>query len=253
MQANNEWNMQSLDEDTFIDEKVSDNLDVDMRALARYLLKHLRQISIVAVAVTVIVALWVLFGASYTYRATEKLYIMGGSNAIVDLSDLQLGSSLVTDYRQVFSNVEIHEQIRQKLHHEYTNEQLDKMIELTNPSGTRILVITVSSNSEYEALRLVEEYSEAARLFIEDRMGSRIPSIFEKPSLLEPYRGLVVKSVLAFLLSALIMTVAYALIFILDDRIKNRETVERDLAIPMLGAMPLSEQEKKQKRSKKST
>lgn len=219
-------------------EQNEEEIEIDFRQGMRYLKTKIWKIIAVGAVFALLTAIWVLFIEAHSYEATEKLYVMGAGNSIVDLSDLQLGSSLASDYREVFRNTEIHDKIRQKLHLDYTNEQMDKIIDISNPAGTRILVVTATGNSEFEAIRLVEEYSEAARLFIEDRMGGKVPSIFEKATPVIYRRGLLIKSFIAGVLGVfvgLIFMVAYSL---LVCPVFDRKMLEEQMDVSVLGAIP---------------
>ncbi|MBR1584534.1 MAG: hypothetical protein IJ662_03220 [Clostridia bacterium] len=229
-------------------------LTFDFLELVHLLLKKAKIIIAVGLLVGIISAVWGMMTIPYTYQATEKLYVSGGSNSIVDLSDLQLGSTLSSDYRQVFRNTEIHEQIRQKLHLEYTNEQLDAMLRVTNPTGRIIQIQVRSTQSEYEALRMVEEYCEAARLFIEERMGGRIPSVFEKATLLETQgRGLAGRVIISCIIGSLAVILIIAGKYILDDRITSKKLLEYASGISLLGVLPATEEPENKKNAKKKS
>lgn len=228
-------------------EQSEEEIEIDFRQVMRYLKTKIWRILAVGAVFALLTGIWVLFIEEHSYQATEKLYVMGSGNSIVDLSDLQLGSSLASDYREVFKNTEIHDKIRQKLHLEYTNEQLDDRIEISNPSGTRILVVTSKGNSEFEALRLVEEYAEAARLFIEDRMGGKVPSIFEKATPLEYRRGLLIKTTIAGILGLMICAMTYFVCFMLNSKVYDRKILEEQMDLPVLGVIPAEHDEKAEK------
>lgn len=228
---------QKTDLDLIQQDGKSDQIVIDFSLLLPLLIKKLPKIVLAGFICAVLIIVWGFTLMPVSYQATEKLYVNGGGSSIVDLSDLQLGSTLSSDFKEVFYNKEIHEQVRQILRLDYTDEQLEKMINVTNPTG-RILTIQITSKkSEYEALRLVEEYSEAARLFIEERMGSRIPAVFEKAFLLEFHRGLTVKSILAFMIGAIITAVAIACRYILGGRITARDYIENYAEMPVLGVI----------------
>lgn len=233
-------------------ESCNEGAEVDLRELLPFLKSKVRWIALASFVCALLMIAWGLTFMPVAYRATEKLYVMGGNNSILDLTDLQIGSSLSSDYREVFHNKELHEQVRQKLALEYTDDDLDSMINVENPTG-RIIMVTVSSpQSDYEALRMVEEYCEVARLFIEERMGGRIPSVFEKAVNLEFRRGLGIKTIVAFLAGAVVSVLIFGMIYVLDDRVKERQVVEKNAGIPVLCVITQDSRSKKiLKRSKR--
>jgi len=213
--------------------------EIDLLELLYHLVDKLPQILIAGLVCAVLVAGWVFMVETPTYQATAKLYVVNATNSLVNLQDLQLGNSLANDYMQVFSNVEVHDQVRQKLHLDYSDQQLDRMVSITNPSNTRILVITVNSKNQYEALKMAEAYAETAQLFIEDRMESSMPSLFEKPTARNVPQRRAQRVIIGFLLGALAMAAVHVALFIMDDRITSSEFIEKRTGITTLGMMPV--------------
>lgn len=222
------------------DGEASGEADIEMVELFYHLVDKLPQILIVAVVCAMLMGLWSVFFVKRTYEATAKLYVINASNSIVNLSDLQIGNYLTNDYQQVFSNYEIHEKVRSRLNLTYEDEQLDKMIKISNPSDTRILVITVISENPNEAVRMVEAYAEEAQLFIEDTMDSKMPTTFEHAHLKgEVPKGTAMKVILGFILGAAVVIGIETVRFIIDDRITTSEFIEKRVGLVTLGMMPV--------------
>lgn len=244
MRANNEVKEDALQLiDGREDDGASKGMDIDVLELMYHLIDKLPQIIIVGVICAMLVGGWVFLVETPTYQATSKLYVVNATNSLVNLQDLQLGNSLASDYMQIFSNVEVHEYVREKLHLNYTDEELDGMVSVSNPSNTRILVITVTSKNQYEALKMAEAYAEEAQLFIEERMDSHMPSLFEKPTMRDVPRQRAQRVIIAFLIGALAVTAVYTVMFIVDDRITTSEFVEKRTGIVTLGMMPILAQD----------
>ena len=225
-------------------ESSSGEMEIDFVELLYHLVDKLPQIIIVGVICAVLIGSWTYFFVPDKYEATTKLYVLSTTNSILIVSDLQSGSYLTNDYQQVFSNLEIHDQVREKLNLTYTNKELDAMIRINNPSDTRILEITVTSENEREAVKMVAAYAEAAQLFIEDRMDSRMPTTFEHAALKGRVgKGTVMKTILGFLAGALVMVAIHTVLFILDDRVTTSEFIEKRVGIVTLGMMPVIDQD----------
>ena len=58
------------------------------------------------------------------YTATSKLYVVNTKDSAINLSDLQIGNYLASDYTEVFSNWHVHEMVLQRLGLDYTYSQL---------------------------------------------------------------------------------------------------------------------------------
>ncbi len=234
-------------------EKNDGEIEIDMLDLLYHLVDKLPQILIAGAICALLTAAWVFFVEKPAYQATSKLYVLS-SDSLVSLQDLQLGTSLANDYMQVFSNVELHEQVRDKLKGlNYTDEQLDRMVSVSNPANTRIVVITVTSEkSQQEAMELAEAYATKGARFIAERImnddpndeqdDGRLkhePTLFEKATERRVSRQQVLRIVLFFLLGALAMAAFHVIYFIADDRITTSEFIEKRTGITTLGMMPI--------------
>ena len=235
-------------------ESSSGEVELDFVELLYHLVDKLPQIIIVGVICAVLIGCWTYFFVPDTYEATTKLYVLNTTNSILNVTDLQIGSYLTNDYQQVFSNREIHDQVSEKLKLSYTYKELDDMIRINNPSDTRILEITVTSEDEREAVKMVEAYAEAAQLFIEDRMDSRMPTTFEKAALKgQVSKGTALKTILGFIVGALVMIIIHTVLVVLDDRVTTSEFIEKRVGIVTLGMMPVVDQDDAPAKARKKT
>ena len=84
------------------------------------------------------------FGIKPTYQSTAKIYVVSASkNSVLDLTGLNMGSSLAADYEQLILSDTVLNNVIKKLDLDMDAKELAGKIELNNPSDTRILEITV--------------------------------------------------------------------------------------------------------------
>ena len=173
------------------------------------------------------------------YRATSKLYVLSSRDSAINLSDLQIGSYLTADYREVFELWEVHEMVMQNLGLDYSYGKLNQMVSVSNPSNTRMLNITVTSSDPKEAAALANEYAAVAQQYISDTMKTDAPSLMSQALVPgSPYTPNKTRNViLGTLLGALLMTFVQALLFILDDKIKTSDDIARYLDLPTLAVI----------------
>ncbi|MDO4483115.1 MAG: Wzz/FepE/Etk N-terminal domain-containing protein [Clostridia bacterium] len=81
------------------------------------------------------------------YRAKSTIYVLSNKESVINMSDLQIGTALTGDYIKVFDMWEVAEQVLQKLKLPYSYSGLRGMISVTNATNTRMLDISVTSNS----------------------------------------------------------------------------------------------------------
>ena len=163
----------------------------------------------------------------------------GGTS--LNLSQIQLSSSLASDYVQVFDNWHVHEMVKRRLNLDYTYAQMGKMISVENPTNTRILKVTVQSDNPQEAADMALTYVQVAREFIAAKMDMDMPTIFEEPQLpTRPYSPSTMKNtVLGFLLGLLLMCGIVVVQFLADDRVRNADKLEKQLGLATIGMMPV--------------
>jgi capsular polysaccharide biosynthesis protein len=177
------------------------------------------------------------------YTATAKLYVLSPGDSVINLSDLQIGSYLTSDYKEVFNTWEVNEQVANNLQLDYTCDQLRKMLSVENPPDTRILYITVASGDASEAMLIANEYARVAQAYISSTMSTEEPSLLssakvpDKPS--APNKKLNV--ILGFLAGA-VASVGFVVVrFLFDDSIKTSDDIRTYARMTTLAIIPASE------------
>lgn len=214
---------------------------IDLAELFYRLLDKAKFIIVAALLGAIIAFCVTKFFMTPMYQASAKLYVLNSSGTSLNLSQIQLSSSLASDYVQVFDNWHVHEMVKRRLNLEYTYAQMGKMISVENPSNTRILKVTVQSDDPQEAADMALTYVQVAREFIAAKMDMDMPTIFEEPQLpTRPYSPSTMKNtVLGFLLGLLLMCGIVVVQFLADDRVRNADKLEKQLGLATIGMMPV--------------
>lgn len=219
-------------------------MEINLVELFLRLLEKWKVIAASALAGLLIFAIVTACFIAPTYTATAKLYVVNATNAIVNLSDFQLSNYLASDYVEVFSNHEVHDEVMARLGLKYNYKELNEMLTVFNPASTRLLYIKVDAPSAREAQRMADTYAEVAIELIPTKMDANAPKKFEDAQL--PTRpsspNLIKNMILGFLAGAVISCAAIVILFVMDDRIRTKEDIEKHLGLPTLGLMPLGQQ-----------
>ena len=214
--------------------------EIDLMEVLLRLLEKWKLIIAGALVCAVLMAMYSFILATPMYEATSKLYVLNSSDSAINLSDLQIGSYLTSDYMEVFDTWEVNEMVRQNLNLSYTREELADMLTLTNPSNTRILNITVTSSDPQEAADIANEYADVAGQYISATMQTDQPSLLSEA--LTPDKPVSPKKkrnvVLGFLLGALLVCAGVIIQDLLDDKIKNEEDIKKYVGLPTLSVVP---------------
>lgn len=238
----NEKELQRVDQRFEDNVETSKEIEIDLMELFFRLIENSKKIIAGALVGMIIFAAYSFLLATPMYEATCKIYVMSASDSAINLSDLQIGSALTADYQEVFDTWEVHEQVLQNLGLDYTYKELESMISVTNPSDTRILAITITSDDPAEAAAMANEYASVASRYISETMVTDEPSILSKA--LQPLNPVsprkVFNTALGFLLGALVMCAIVTVQFILDDKIKTAEDIRKYTGMPTLAVVPIN-------------
>ena len=219
---------------------------IDWMALFFHILENIQWVLISAFLFAALNGLYVRFYVTPIYQATSKIYI-AGSETTISLSDIQLGSSLATDYQEAFKIWHVHEMVDERLGLDYSYSKLSSMVSVNSPSGSHILYINVQSPDRTEAKLLADTYADVAQDFISQKMESRRPQLIQVAQLpvspISPnIRSEIIK---AFLFGGLLAAVLIVTQYMLDDRIRSSDDVEKVSGLVTLGM--LTKQQRKSK------
>ena len=217
--------------------------EIDLLELFYRLLENVKYIIAAALIGALLAWLYTTILVDPLYTATSKLYVLNAGNSAINLSDLQIGNYLASDYQEVFKNWHVHEMVIDRLGLPYSYKQLGSMLTVSNPTSTRILYIKVTAKSPEEAKLIADTYAEVAQEFIATTMDTKEPNLFEEalqptaPSSPSMRRNLVIGFIMGFIVACAVITIRY----LTDDKIHSSEDVEKYLGIPMLGMLPMQE------------
>lgn len=221
-----------------------EGMEIDLVELLYRLLEKIKWVILLAVVGAVIAGFYTIRMVTPMYRSTSKLYVLSTKDSVLNLSDLQIGTQLTNDYVQVFSNWHVHEMVMQKLNiTDMSYSELSSRISVSNPSGTRILFITATDPSAERARQLAQTYAEVSREFIASKMGTEMPNIFEearKPA--RPFSPNRTRNIaIGFLLGGMLAAAIIVIQFLVDDRVRTGEIIEKRIGLSTLGLMPIQE------------
>lgn len=218
----------------------SNETEIDLGELLLRFLEHIKFIILFAFLGATIAAVYTFYFVTPLYEATSKLYIVNSTDSAINLSDLQIGTYLASDYIEVFKTWEVHEAVIQNLKLNYSYTQLQNMLTIENPNDTRILNITVLSPRPQEAADIANEYASVAIRYIADTMSTEEPNVMSvalvptntaSPNLT---KNILIGFFFGIALSAAIVTIR----FMTDDKIKSMDDVQRYTGLAVLAIVP---------------
>lgn len=202
----------------------------------------------IAIILTAIVAAVLAFGVSSfvltpEYSSTTRIYVVNrnqSENAGLTNQDLQAGSYLVKDYKEIILSQDVLEKVISNLKLEQTGKGLSKKIQVTVPVDTRIVSIAVKDDQPEEASRIANALREvAAEKIIKVTRVSDVTTLEEaRPALTPSSPNIRRNTMLAFLAGGAVMVILILLLELLDDRVKRPEDVEEVMQVALLGIVP---------------
>lgn len=219
--------------------------EIDLLALLLKLKSKWKIIILTFVAGLLAGGLYGIFLVKPQYTSTAKIYLRGTS-ATISLQDLQLGAQLTNDYEVIFKSRTVLENVKNDLGTELSYGQIGNLVNISNPSDTRILEIKATTNdSEFSA--------KVANSVMENGMDAVLEIDAQAPYVIDraiPVNVKVNRSASFYaLMGALALTVVYCGVvfvqFVYKDTIKSSEDVNQFLGLAVLTVVPEDKQLKK--------
>lgn len=175
------------------------------------------------------------------YESQAMIYLLSKTNAITSALDIQLGSQMTDDFMILATSRPVVEEVIKKEKLDITYEEMIERIEVSNPSNTQILKIAVRDEDPELACELANAMAEATSDSVADIMNTERPNIVEKAIVTtEPASPSLVKNAAFGALFGVLLVMAILLVnYMLDDRVKTEEDVEKYLQLITLATIPM--------------
>ncbi len=190
------------------------------------------------------------------YESTTKIYILNkNENTAVTYSDVQLGSQLTKDYRELIGSRYVLEEVIRNLELDMDYKKLQKKVSVSTQEDTRVVSITVKDYDPTVAMTIADSVREAAGRHIKDVMdidavnmveAANFPTEKASPSYMR-------WTLLGGILGCLVVGCVVLAGVLLDDTIKSSEDIEKYLELSTLALIPMRENLDKGGRKKKKT
>ena len=221
----------------------ANTIEIDVLSLLRTIWRKKFLILLTAILTTGLAFAYSAFLVTPQYDSTTRLYVVNQSSdnvAGITNQDLQAGSFLVKDYKEIILSQDVLKNVTTTLG---ITEDIKDKITVTIPTDTRILSITVRDSDPNQAATIANTLrEEAARKIIEVTKVSDVTTLeealpAENPSTPQTKRNLV----LGFIVGAFLATALVFVLEVLDDRVKRPQDIEESLGLTLLGVVPHAE------------
>lgn len=223
--------------------KDQNTLEIDVFQLFRTLWKRKLVILLVAIITSSVAFAYSTFVIKPEFTSTTRIYVVNhnqGEKSGLTNQDLQAGSYLVKDYREIILSQDVLEKVVSDLKLDLTPKGLANKIKVTVPVDTRIVSISVNDRVPEEASRIANSLREvAAQKIISITRVSDVTTLEEaRPAISPSSPNIRRNTVIGAGLGAGLVIVVVLLIELFDDRVKRPEDIEDVMEIPLLGIIP---------------
>ena len=223
--------------------KEQNMMEIDVFQLLKILWKRKVLIALVAIVTGVVAFAYSSFIVKPEYTSTTRIYVVNrnqGDKPGLTNQDLQAGSYLVKDYREIILSQDVLEKVATDLKLDLPSKGLASKIKVTVPADTRIVSISVTDRAPEEASRIANSLREvAAQKIISVTRVSDVTTLEEaRPATSPSSPNIRRNTMIGLLAGAVVMIVTVLLIELLDTRVKRPEDVEDVMQIALLGVVP---------------
>lgn len=218
-------------------------VEIDVLSLVKTLWRRKFLIVVTAFVIAIIALGYSTFIIKPTYTSSTRIYVVNrqpGDNSTLTNQDLQAGSYLVKDYKEIILSQDVLAKVISDLKLNMQPSALAKKITVTVPTDTRIVSIAVSDGDAKEAARIANSLRQVAaeKIIAVTKVAdvtmleeAEIPNAPSSPNIRR-------NTLIGFLAGGVLISVVILVVEVLDDRVKKPEDVEEALGITLLGVVP---------------
>ena len=223
--------------------KEQNTMEIDVFHLLKILWKRKILIALVAIVVGALAFAYSAFIVKPEFTSTTRIYVVNrnqGDKPGLTNQDLQAGSYLVKDYREIILSQDVLEKVTSNLKLDLSPKDLAKKVKVTVPVDTRIVSISVNDRVPEEASRIANSLREvAAEKIISITRVSDVTTLEEaRPAIAPSSPNIRRNTIIGLLGGTFFMVIAVLIVELVDTRVKRPEDIEDVMQIALLGVVP---------------
>lgn len=221
----------------------NDNASIEIDVL--YLLRKLWSKKFFIVFVGLLVGTIALLGSVFfikpKYTSTTRIYVVSrSSDTSLTNQDLQAGSYLVNDYKEVITSSEVLSSVIDQEKLSMSTGELSKEIAVTIPTDTRVISISVTDTDAQRACDIANTVRQVAAEKI--KAVTKVDDVTTLESATKPSHpsspNVKKNAVIGALAGVFLAIVGILVAEVLDDRVRRPEDIEETLGMTLLGVIP---------------
>ena len=223
--------------------KEQNTMEIDVFHLFKILWKRKILIALVAIVAGALAFAYSAFIVKPEFTSTTRMYVVNrnqGDKPGLTNQDLQAGSYLVKDYREIILSQDVLEKVTSNLKLDLSPKALASKVKVTVPVDTRIVSISVNDRVPEEASRIANSLREvAAEKIISITRVSDVTTLEEaRPATAPSSPNIRRNTIIGLLGGTAFMVIAVLIVELVDTRVKRPEDIEDVMQIALLGVVP---------------
>lgn len=223
--------------------KEQNTMEIDVFHLFKILWKRKILIALVAIVAGALAFAYSAFIVKPEFTSTTRIYVVNrnqGDKPGLTNQDLQAGSYLVKDYREIILSQDVLEKVTSNLKLDLSPKALASKVKVTVPVDTRIVSISVNDRVPKEASRIANSLREvAAEKIISITRVSDVTTLEEaRPATAPSSPNIRRNTIIGLLGGTAFMVIAVLIVELVDTRVKRPEDIEDVMQIALLGVVP---------------
>ena len=223
--------------------KEQNTMEIDVFHLFKILWKRKILIALVAIVAGALAFAYSAFIVKPEFTSTTRIYVVNrnqGDKPGLTNQDLQAGSYLVKDYREIILSQDVLEKVTSNLKLDLSPKALASKVKVTVPVDTRIVSISVNDRVPEEASRIANSLREvAAEKIISITRVSDVTTLEEaRPATAPSSPNIRRNTIIGLLGGTAFMVIAVLIVELVDTRVKRPEEIEDVMQIALLGVVP---------------
>lgn len=214
--------------------------NINLREFLHYLWS---KIYIVIIAIILSVGVGELYSTylkTPLYSATTEIVILSEGNKTLSNNDVLLSNNLVNTYSEIVKSQNVLTQVINQLHLNYSPDELLKKTTVSHVTGTQLINIKVSDPDPATSEKIANQLAQTFKKEIKNIYNLDNVQIVDQATLpTAPYNVNIIREAILYFAIGLASGIGIVLlIFLLDNTVKDSQSVEDLLELNVIGVIP---------------
>lgn len=240
-----------------MEKREKDELEIDLGSLIRELLRKWWMFAIVGIIGGLLALIVTLVVITPQYESQTMLYVLSKTADVTSYSDFQISTELTADFGIIATSAPVFDGAAEKISQEegitITGKEIEEMVEVSDTTDSRILVIKARNSDPVTACLVANAVAEVTADQMAYITQSDPPTLVEEAAVSdEPVSPSLKKNLVLGILAGFVLVGLYLVVMYLrDESIRNQEDVERYLELHTLAVIPLQKSADRRRAAKR--